>query len=97
MPLVLQVYIWDHKGSLDTPNMDTQFEIMNYHLDFLIGSTFWICSSIGYISITLPLYQETNDSNQAEGKYDVNHLSICIGCTISIVNDLFLIGWKPYS
>jgi len=31
MPLVLQVYFRDHKGSLDNPNMDTQSELMKYH------------------------------------------------------------------
>jgi len=56
-PLVLQVYFRDHKGSLDNPNMDTQSEPMKYHSDFLIGSTFRICSPIVNISITLPEYQ----------------------------------------
>jgi len=56
-PLVLQVYFRDHSGSLDNPNMDSQSEIMNYHSDFLIGSTFRISSPIGNISFTLPLYQ----------------------------------------
>jgi hypothetical protein len=72
-PLVLQVYIRDHTGSLDTPNMDTNSDIMNYHSDFLIGSTFRICSPIDYIAVTLPLNQETNDSNQAKCKEDVYH------------------------
>jgi hypothetical protein len=53
-PLVLQVYFWNHTGSLDNPNMDTQSELMKYHSDFLIGSTFRICSPIGNISMTLP-------------------------------------------
>jgi hypothetical protein len=54
MILVLQVYFRDHKESLDYPNMDTQSELMKYHSDFLIGSTFQICSLIGNISIRLP-------------------------------------------
>jgi hypothetical protein len=53
-PLVLQVYFQDHTGSLDNPNMDIQSELMNYHLDILIGSTFRICSPNGNIFITLP-------------------------------------------
>jgi hypothetical protein len=53
-PLVLHVYFQDHTGSLHNPNMDTQSELMKYHSDFLIGSTFRICSPIGSISITLP-------------------------------------------
>jgi len=57
MPLVLQVYFQDHKGSLDNPNMDTQSQLMKYHSDFLIGSTFRICSPIGNISITLHSYE----------------------------------------
>jgi len=73
-PLVLQVYFRDHTGSFDIPNMDTQSEILNYHSDFLIGSTFQICSPIGNISITLPSYQWINDSDQAESRYDVYHL-----------------------
>jgi len=56
-PLVLQVYFWDHTGSFDNPNLDTRSVIMNYHLDFINGSTFRICSQVGYISITLPSYQ----------------------------------------
>jgi hypothetical protein len=66
--LVLQVYFGDHTESLDNPNMDTQSEIINYHSDFLIGLYFRICSSIGNITITLPLYQQTDDSDQAERK-----------------------------
>jgi len=65
-PLVLQVYLRDHTGSLDNANRDIHSEIVNYHLDFLIGSTFRICAPIGNISITLPSYQWINDSNQAE-------------------------------
>jgi len=57
MLLVLQVYFHDHTGSLNIPNMDIQFEIMNHHSDFPIGSTFQICSPIGNIDITLPSYQ----------------------------------------
>jgi hypothetical protein len=53
--LVLQVYFWDHIESLDNPNMDTLSDVMNYHSDFPVGSTFRICSPIGYISITLPI------------------------------------------
>ena len=56
-PLVLQVYFRDHKGSLDNTNMDTQSELMIYHSDFLIGSTFRICSPIGNVFITVPSYQ----------------------------------------
>jgi hypothetical protein len=55
MPLVLQVYFWDHIGSLNNPKMDTYSDIMKYHLDFLIGTTFQIDSPISNISITLPL------------------------------------------
>jgi len=65
-PLVLQVYFGDHTRSLDNPNTNTQSEIMNYHSDFLIGSTFQIGSPIGNISITLPVYQWTNESDRAE-------------------------------
>jgi len=65
-PLVLQVYFRDHTGSLNNQNMNTQSEIMNYHSDFLVGSTFRICSPIGNISITVPSYQWINDSDQAE-------------------------------
>jgi len=32
MCLVLQVYFWDHTGSLDNDNMDTPSGITNYHL-----------------------------------------------------------------
>jgi hypothetical protein len=56
-PLVSQVYFQDHTGSLKNPNMDTLFEIMNYHSGFLLGSLFQICSLIGNNSITLPSYQ----------------------------------------
>ena len=52
MPLVLQVYFQDHTGLLDNPNMDTESDIINYHSEFLIGSTFRIRSPIGTISIT---------------------------------------------
>jgi hypothetical protein len=55
-PLVLQVYFRVHKGSLDNPNMGTQSELMNYHSDCLIGSTFRICSPIRNMFVTLPLY-----------------------------------------
>jgi hypothetical protein len=54
MPLVLQEDFRDHTGSLDNPNMDIQSELMQYHSEFLIGSSFRICSPIGNISITLP-------------------------------------------
>jgi hypothetical protein len=54
MPLVLEVYFWDHTESPDNPNMDTQSELMKYHSDFLIQSTFRICSPYGNIVITLP-------------------------------------------
>jgi hypothetical protein len=57
MPLVLQVYIRDHTELLNNPNMDTQSEVMSYHSDFLIGSTFRIWVPIGCIPITLPLYE----------------------------------------
>ena len=66
MPLVLQIYFRDHSRSLDDPNLNTQFTIMSYHSDILIGSTFRICSPIGNISITLLSYQSINGSNQAE-------------------------------
>jgi hypothetical protein len=56
-PLVLQVYLRDHTGSLDNPDMDTQSELMDCHSDFLIGSTYLICSPNGNINITLPSYQ----------------------------------------
>jgi hypothetical protein len=56
-PLVLQVYFRVHKGSLDNPNMDTQSELMKYHSDLPIGSTFQICAPLGKIFITLPLNQ----------------------------------------
>jgi len=56
-PLVLQEDFRDHTGSLDNPNMDIQSELMKYHSEFLIGSTFRICSPIGNISITLPSHQ----------------------------------------
>jgi len=56
-PLVLQEDFRDHTGSLDNPNIDIQFELMKYHSEFLIGSTFWICSHIGNISIALPSHQ----------------------------------------
>jgi hypothetical protein len=77
--------------------MDTQFKLMKYHSDFLIGSTFRISSPIGNISITLAEYQYINDSDQAKRKLDTNHLLIGIGRMISIVNGLFLIGRKPDS
>jgi len=67
-PLVVQVYFRDHTGSLDSPNIDTQSEIVNHHSDFLIGSTFRICSPIGNISITLRSYQSINNSDRAEHK-----------------------------
>jgi hypothetical protein len=73
-PLVLQVYIWDHMGSLDNPNIDTQSELMRYHSDLLIRSSFRICSPIGIISITLPVYQLTNDSDHAERKKEEYYL-----------------------
>jgi hypothetical protein len=66
--------------------MDTQSEIMNYHSDFRIGSTFQSCSPISYISVTLPVYQMTNDSRQAEPKLGVCYLLISIGRKNSIVN-----------
>jgi len=65
---------------------DTQSELMNYQLDFLIGSTFRICSPIGSIHITLPSHQSTNNSDRAEHKYDVYYLYVGIGRMISIVN-----------
>ena len=68
MPLVLQVYFRGHQGSLNNPSMDTQSELMNCHSDYLIGSNFLICSPIGNIFITLPWYEETNKSDQAERK-----------------------------
>jgi len=84
-PLVLQDtsgIIQDHS----TIHMDTQSEIMKYHLDFLIQSSLGICSHIGNISITLPSYQSINDSYQDERKDDVFYLQIGIGCRIAIVN-----------
>jgi len=73
-PLVFQVYFHDHSGSLDYPNMDTQSDIMNYHSDFLIGSTFRICSPIGDISITLPSYQcdQRQQSSRGQIKYTLS-------------------------
>jgi len=59
---------------------------MSHHSDFLIGSTFQSCSAIGILSITLPLYQLINDSDQAERRQDVYHLWIGIVRRISIVN-----------
>jgi len=56
-PVVLQVYFRDHAGSLDNPNMHTQFEIIHYHSDFVFESTFRICSPSGISAITLPLCQ----------------------------------------
>jgi len=44
-PLVLQVYFWDHTGSLDNPNMDTQSRFTNCLSDFCIGSTFQISTN----------------------------------------------------
>jgi len=73
-PLVLQVYFQDLTGSLDNPNMDAQSESMHFHSDFLIGSTFRICSPIGTIFITLPSYKLINDSDQAERRYDMYYL-----------------------
>ena len=73
-PLVLQVYFRDHTGSLDNPNMNTESERMNYDSDFLIGSTFRICSPIGNISVTLPWYQLNDDSDRAEHRYNMHYL-----------------------
>ena len=70
-PLVLQVYFRDHSGSLDNPNVDAYSDIMNYHTDFPIGSTFRICSPIGTISIPLPRYQydQRQRSSQVQIRY----------------------------
>ena len=54
--------------------MDTESEIMNYHSDFQIWSTFRTCSPIGNISITLPSDKLINDSDWANRKYDVYYL-----------------------
>jgi len=43
----------------------TQSDIFNYHSEFQIRSTFRICSPTGNISITLPSYQNINDSDSA--------------------------------
>jgi hypothetical protein len=56
-PLVLQEDFRDHTGLLNNPNMDIQSELMKYHSEFLIGSTFQICSPIGNIAITLRSHQ----------------------------------------
>jgi len=55
MPLVLKVYLPDHRGSLDNPNIWST--ITSYHSDFNIASTFRICSHITHISITWPSYE----------------------------------------
>ena len=65
-PLVLQAYFRDYSGSLHNPNIHTESKIINYHSDFLIGSTFRIGSPIGNIAITLPWYQLIYDRDQAE-------------------------------
>jgi len=66
--------------------MDTQSECMNCNSGFLIGLTFRICSPIGTISTTLPLYQLIDDSDRAKRRYDIHYLQLGIGRRISIVN-----------
>jgi len=56
-PLVLQVYFWDHTGSLDNPNMDTWSGTTHYHSDLRNATTVQNGSPINHISITRPLYQ----------------------------------------
>ena len=60
--------------------------ILNYHSNFLIGSTFWIGSPISQISITRPSYQQIYGNSPAKLKYDVYHLWISNGRNISILN-----------
>lgn len=87
MPLVLQVYFWDHTRPLKNPNKDTQSQHIKYHSDVLIRSIFRICSPNGHIVITLPPYQLTNSSDRAECKYDVYNPEVGSGGRIAIVND----------
>jgi len=69
MPLVIQVYFWNHSGSLNDPNEDTWSEIMNYHSDCHLGSTFGI-SHLLFISpfpnlcINDPWWQLSQSSNK---------------------------------
>jgi len=66
--------------------IDTGSAIMNYHSNFHIGPTFWICSPISLISITQPLYQQIHNNSQAKCEQDVYHLWISNGCNFSILN-----------
>jgi len=85
-PLVLQLYFWDHTKSLDDPYIGTWSEITNYHSDFYIGSTFWICSPISHISIIRPLYQLIHDNGQAKCEQDVYHVWISTALDFFILN-----------
>jgi len=69
--------------------MDSRSGIMNYYLDFHIGSTFLISSPISHISITWPSYQQINDSDLAQCKEDVDYLWIHNSLRITIVNGQF--------
>jgi len=66
-PLVLQLYFWDHRESLN----DTWSGITNSHPDFQTGSNFRIWLPIGHISITQPSYQLLHNESGAKRKNDV--------------------------
>jgi len=85
-PLVLLLSFRDLIKSLNDPSIDTWSEIMNYYSNFYIGSTFWICSPIGHISIAERLYQLIYNNSQTKSKSDVLHLWIRIGRNFSILN-----------
>ena len=88
------VYFRDHTQSLDDAYIDTWSETTNYHSDFYIGSTFWICSPISHIAITRPLRQLIHDNGQAKRKYDVCHLWIHTGRNFSILKGYSLMAGK---
>ena len=85
-PLVLQVYFWDHTGSLNNPNMDRRSGITNCHSYFCNGSTIQISPPISDISIAQPSHELIDDRDLANCKWHVYHICIVNGRGISIVN-----------